>query len=58
MRVDYLPTNVMLADYFTKPLMGKRFMDLREYVMGWKIIHDLMQGSMNKERVGKQDGEG
>ena len=28
MRVDYLPTNVMLADYFTKPLMGKRFMDL------------------------------
>ena len=38
MRVDYLPTNVMLADYFTKPLMGKRFMDLREYVMGWKII--------------------
>ena len=28
MRVDYVPTNVMLADYFTKPLMGKRFMDL------------------------------
>ena len=31
----------MLADFYTKPLMGSLFVKLREYVMGWKPIHDL-----------------
>jgi len=29
-KVEYLPTHIMLADYFTKPLQGK------EFIMGWR----------------------
>ena len=42
-RVEYTPTHLMLADYFTKPLMGTLFMKLHEYIMGWKPIDDLIQ---------------
>ena len=31
-RVEYLPTHLMLADYYTKPLQGSRFRVLREYI--------------------------
>ena len=49
-RVDYTPTHLMLADYFTKPLMGTLFIKLREYVMGWKPIEDLII-SLNNSRI-------
>lgn len=52
-RVDYTPTHLMLADYFTKPLMGTLFIKLREYVMGWKPIEDLII-SLNNSRI-KED---
>lgn len=42
-RVEYTPSHLMLADYFTKPLMGALFIKLREYIMGWKPIDDLIQ---------------
>ena len=32
----------MLADYYTKPLMGSLFKLLREYVMGWRPIEELI----------------
>ena len=40
-RIEYTPTHLMLADFYTKPLMGSLFVKLREYVMGWKPIDDL-----------------
>ena len=45
----------MLADYFTDQLMGKRFSDLSDLIMGYKLIFDfdpLIFHSI-KERVGK-----
>jgi hypothetical protein len=41
-KVEYCPTDKMIADYMTKPLMGKKFNDL------WKKI-------MNLETVGQQE---
>ena len=40
-RVEYLPTHVMVADFFTKPLVGALFQKLREYIMGWRPMSDL-----------------
>ena len=55
-KVEYCPTGLMLADYNTKPLMGAKFQEFREYVMGWKNIADLVtsieQSVRIKERVG------
>ena len=41
-RIEYLPTHIMLADYFTKPLQGERFKLLRKYVMGWAPLSELI----------------
>ena len=41
-RVEYCPTGLMLADYYTKPLMGAKFKEFRDYVMGWKNITELI----------------
>ena len=40
-KVEYLPTELMLADYFTKPLNGKQFEYLREFIMGWRPMSEL-----------------
>ena len=32
-KVEYTPTYLMLADYFTKPLNGNQFKKMREYIM-------------------------
>ena len=32
--LEYCPTENMLADFFTKPIQGKRFMMLRKIIMG------------------------
>ncbi len=40
----------MLADYFTKPLQGKLFHQLRAIIMGW-IDLDTLQASATEERV-------
>ena len=57
-RVEYLPTDLMLADYFTKPLNGAKFEYFREFIMGWRPISELKNaitdgGSKIKERVEK-----
>ena len=40
-RVKYCPTDLMLAHYFTKPLMGKMFKEFWDVLMGYKLIPQL-----------------
>ena len=40
-KVKYCPTLLIIADFFTKPLMGSRFKELRSVLMGYKSIFDL-----------------
>ena len=57
MRVEYCPTENMLADYCTKPLQGSRFKEYRNYVMGYKPISGLLRSTFSsmKELVGNMD---
>jgi len=55
-RVEYCPTESMLADFFTKPLQGKLFRKLRAVVMGYEHIDTLYESTEDapaQERVGK-----
>ena len=50
----YCPTDIMLADYFTKPLQGNLFKFYKEIVMGWVPPKDIISAAVEmKERVGK-----
>ena len=40
-RVEYCPSLIMLADFFTKPLQGGLFIKFREVIMGYRPISDL-----------------
>ena len=55
MKVEYCPSMYMIADFFTKPLMGHRFRELRSVIMGHKSIFDLDPNLLQqiKKRVGK-----
>ena len=57
-RVEYCPTGLMLADFFTKPLVGSKFKEFRDYIMGWRDIFELMKKHNDldgiKECVGNQ----
>ena len=54
MRVEYCLTHLMLADFFTKPLMGELFRKLRSIIMGYTSIFELYPTLLQsiKERVG------
>ena len=54
-KVAYMPTKLMLADYFTKPLMGTQFRLLRSYIMGWKPIRELIAPVVETDTI-KEDG--
>jgi hypothetical protein len=54
-KVKYLPTHLMLADFFTKPLVGNLFHKMREYVMGWKPMSDIIV-KLDENRI-KEDVE-
>ena len=41
-RLEYLSTHIMLADYFTKPLQGSQFRSLREFIMGWRPLSEIV----------------
>ena len=41
LRVEYCSTFFMIADYFIKPLMGSRFREIWQVIMGHKSIFDL-----------------
>ena len=53
--IEYCPTQVMLADYFTKPLQGTLFHKMRRVIMGWDHVSTLTDDleSVNEKRVGK-----
>ena len=54
-KVEYCPTEQMLADFFTKPLQGNLFRQLRAIIMGHQHVQELklIATSKIKERVGK-----
>ena len=55
-KVEYCPTEKMLADFFTKPLQGNLFRKFRDVVLGYKHISSLYSESeqtLAQERVGK-----
>ena len=41
-RVEYCPSSIMLADFFTKTLQGALFKKLRDVIMGYRPISDLI----------------
>ena len=41
--VKYCTTNMMIAEYFTKPLQGKMFKIFRDLIMGYVYINDILQ---------------
>ena len=53
--IQYCPTYMLLADFFTKSLQGKAFKVYRDVLMGYKHIStlSLLTPSSIKERVGK-----
>ena len=54
--VNYCPTEVMLGDYFTKPLQGALFNKLRSVIMGHTSVKGLLVENAiddaTEERVG------
>ena len=50
-QILYCPTNLMIADFFTKPLQGSLFKVFREVIMGYKPITALLNLDTIKERV-------
>jgi hypothetical protein len=54
LKIEYCPTQQMLADYFTKPLQGTLFHNMRRVIMGWDHISKLKEymSSPSKKRVG------
>ena len=41
-KIKYCPTEMMIADYFTKPLQGKLFHTLRRLIMEYDSVFELM----------------
>ena len=41
LRIEYCPSLIMLADFFTKPLQGLLFQKFRDVIMGYKPISSL-----------------
>ena len=40
-KVEYCPTEQMIADFFTKPLQGNLFRRLRDVILGYVHIDEL-----------------
>ena len=61
--VRHYPTDVILADFFTKPLQGKKFHIFRWVIMGWdhvivlKAYIEKDDGLSMKEPVGNNGNE-
>ena len=46
LRVFHVGTNLNIADFFTKPLTGDKFVDFRNYLMGGQTTKDYVLHSM------------
>ena len=61
-KVEYCPTEQMLADFFTKPLQGSLFQNFRDVVLGYKHINVLKtyikKESPEQERVRSEVSSG
>jgi hypothetical protein len=60
--VQYCPTNLMIGDFFTKPLQGKKFEIFRDMILGKMSISSLGSGDRSvlendEESLGKPDNE-
>jgi hypothetical protein len=60
--VQYCPTNLMIGDFFTKPLQGKKFENFRDIILGKMSISSLGSGDRSvlendEESLGKPDNE-
>ena len=55
--VMYCPTELMVADFFTKPLQGKLFQRLKRVIMGQIDIDEFIasMSDVPKERVGNNE---
>jgi hypothetical protein len=53
-RIVHCPTEIMLADFFTKPLQGSLFRKFRDVLMGYKHTSTLIMPTKqpSEERVG------
>ena len=51
-KIEYIPTHLMLADFFTKPLQGEQFKIFRAYIMGWVPISELIVRK-NEKKIDK-----
>ena len=50
--IEYCPTEMMLANFITKPLQGAVFHKFRDVIMEWKTIESLKETLETKEHVG------
>ena len=51
-KVEYCPTEQMVADFFTKPLQGNLFYKLKRVIMGTESVEEFKRSFDTKERVG------
>ena len=50
-KIDYCPTEAMIADFFTKPLQGSLFKSMKAVIMGQISVKDFSDSIATKERV-------
>ena len=53
LRVQHCPTDIMLADFFTKPLQGKKFIMFCRVIMGWDNVSTLWQYALKNNSPGE-----
>ena len=57
-KLEYCPTEKMMADFFSKPLQGALFRKLCDVVLGYihiQSLHQVNEESPVEERVGKDE---
>ena len=54
-QLRYCPTDQMMADYFTKPLVGKKFEDMRSFVLNLASNPMAQQECVGNHQAGARD---
>ena len=60
--IEYCPTEDMIADFMTKPTVGKKFKMLREYIMNLhgkdhRVVQQECVGQVKHESMKTRDGD-